>query len=113
MNPAHLAIQLTNTMMSANRLSILIYHQVLDSPDPMRPGTPDAHSFHWQMQLLRRHFRPLSLDRATRLLRAGALPPRSVCVTFDDGYRNNLDIAAPILRQFDLPATVFVATSFC
>lgn len=112
MNPLHAALALANTLVGANRLSILIYHEVLDKADPMRPDTPDAHAFRWQMRLLRRYFRPLPLAEAVSRLRNGELPARSVCVTFDDGYRNNLEVATPILREFDVPATVFVATAF-
>ncbi|MGB1141154.1 MAG: polysaccharide deacetylase family protein [Halioglobus sp.] len=112
MNPLHTAIKLANTVGSANRLSILIYHEVPLSNDPMRPDTPDADTFRWQMRLLRQHFRPLALHEAVRRLQDGDLPPRSVCVTFDDGYRNNLEVATPILREFDIPATIFIATAF-
>jgi peptidoglycan/xylan/chitin deacetylase (PgdA/CDA1 family) len=112
LNPLHASLGLANSLVGANRLSILIYHEVLDKADPMRPDTPTADAFQWQMQLLRRHFRPLPLAEAAVRLRNGDLPARSVCVTFDDGYRNNLDVAVPILRRFDIPATVFVATAF-
>lgn len=112
MNPLHASLGLVNSLVGANRLSILIYHEVLAKADPMRPDTLDADAFEWQMRLLRRHFRPMPLGEAAMRLRNGDLPARSVCVTFDDGYRNNLDVAAPILRKFDIPATVFVATAF-
>jgi peptidoglycan/xylan/chitin deacetylase (PgdA/CDA1 family) len=36
---------------------------------------------------------------------------RCVCVTFDDGYYNNLEIAVPILRDLGMPATIFVPTA--
>ena len=39
-----------------------------------------------------------------------ALPRRAVLVTFDDGWRDNLDYAYPLLRRFGMPATLFTAT---
>jgi peptidoglycan/xylan/chitin deacetylase (PgdA/CDA1 family) len=53
---------------------------------------------------------PISLAAAVELLAAGPVTGRHVCVTFDDGYRDNLTVAAPILRELEIPATVFVAT---
>jgi peptidoglycan/xylan/chitin deacetylase (PgdA/CDA1 family) len=40
------------------------------------------------------------------------LPARSLCITFDDGYADNVSAALPILKRFGLPATFFVATGF-
>lgn len=94
------------------RLSILIYHRVLSERDSMRPGEPTSVEFDWQMRLINHHFNVLPLDEATRLLREGRLPPRSVCVTFDDGYRDNLTVALPILQRYAIPATVFIASSY-
>ncbi|QIB64698.1 polysaccharide deacetylase family protein [Kineobactrum salinum] len=94
------------------KLSILIYHQVLAEADPMRPSEPTAEVFDWQMALLARHFTPLSLDDALDGLKNGTLPANAVCVTFDDGYLNNLTVAQPILEKYRIPATVYVATAF-
>ncbi|PKO55844.1 MAG: carbohydrate esterase family protein, partial [Betaproteobacteria bacterium HGW-Betaproteobacteria-21] len=94
------------------RLSVLIYHRVLPTPDPVRAGDPDAKSFRWQMQLLARHFNVLPLHEAAARLRAGALPARAACITFDDGYADNYTIALPILQELGLHATFFVATAY-
>jgi peptidoglycan/xylan/chitin deacetylase (PgdA/CDA1 family) len=45
-------------------------------------------------------------------MRAGTLPARAVCITFDDGYADNVDVAAPLLARYGLPATFFIATGF-
>ncbi len=94
------------------RLSILVYHRVLATPDPMRPGEMDAAGFDWQMQLIARHCNVLDLAEAVERLRRSSLPPLSVCITFDDGYADNVTIAMPILRRYGLTATFFVATGF-
>lgn len=94
------------------RLSILIYHRVLPKPDPLRPDDPDAAAFRWQMQLVSRFFQPLPLDDAVRRLREGCLPARAICVTFDDGYADNAEVAFPILQELRIPATFFIATGF-
>lgn len=94
------------------QLIILMYHRVLERPDPLLPGVPDARLFDMHMAELARSFRPLSLDMALSRLASGTLPRRSVCVTFDDGYADNHDVALPILDQHRIPATIFVAPGF-
>ncbi|WP_041355854.1 polysaccharide deacetylase family protein [Nitrosococcus halophilus] len=94
------------------RLSVLIYHRVLPSSDPLMPGEPDAAQFRWQMELLARYFNPLPLAEAARRLWEGTLPPRAVSVTFDDGYADNVEVALPILQQVGVPATFFIATGY-
>lgn len=97
---------------SRGRLSILIYHRVLPEPDPLLDGDPHADDFRWQMRLLARSMNPLPLDEAVRRLRERSLPPRAVCVTFDDGYADNAEVALPILREEGVPATFFIATGY-
>lgn len=109
----HQLLSLTARVLSKNKLSILIFHQVLEQGDLMRPSEPDSVRFTWQMQLIKRYFHPLPLSVAINQLANGNLPRNAICITFDDGYINNLTVAAPILNALDIPATVFVATQFC
>lgn len=93
-------------------LSILIYHRVLATPDPMRPGEIDLARFERQMAFIARHFEVLPLIDAAAALRANRLRRRTCCVTFDDGYADNLTVALPVLERYSIAATVFVATDF-
>ena len=96
----------------AGRLSILIYHRVLAQQDPVFPDESDAETFDRQIGQLAACFNILPLDDAIQGLRNGKLPPRAACITFDDGYADNAEIALPILKKRGVPATFFVATGF-
>jgi peptidoglycan/xylan/chitin deacetylase (PgdA/CDA1 family) len=93
-------------------VSILIYHRVVPEPDPLVPEAVCAKEFDWQLAVLNRWFTVLSLREATARLRDGTLPLRAACITFDDGYADNVTIALPLLRRRRLPATFFLATGF-
>lgn len=93
-------------------LLVLIYHRVLPAPDPLLNDEPDARRFAAQMDLVSALFRVVPLSEAVERLAAGTLPPRALSITFDDGYANNLEIAAPILAARGLTATFFVSTRF-
>jgi len=94
------------------RLSILIYHRVLPEADALLPGDPDAATFRWQMQTVARLFNVLPLSEAAERLARGTLPPRAACITFDDGYADNVEVALPILQSLGLAATFFVAVDY-
>ena len=93
-------------------IAVLVYHRVLPAPDPLRASEPDLEQFRREMRVLADCFRPLSLADAVAALSTDDFPPGGVCVTFDDGYEDNLRLALPILREFGIPATVFVASGF-
>ena len=90
----------------------LTYHRVRPQQDPLYPDMCFVESFDSQLRMLSRFFNVLPLDEALRLSEQGTLPARTVCITFDDGYRDNVDIALPMLRQYALPATFFIATGY-
>src|SRR5690349_8276609 len=94
------------------RLSILMFHRVLQSADPMIPEIPDAGRFDRILQWLRSWFNVLPLDEAVALLARGGLPPCAAAITFDDGYADNFKVALPLLQRHGLSATFFIATGF-
>jgi peptidoglycan/xylan/chitin deacetylase (PgdA/CDA1 family) len=112
LHPYTLALSCLSPSGARARLTTLIYHRVLAQPDPLQPDIPDVTAFRWQMALLARHFNVLPLAEAARRLREGTLPARAACITFDDGYADNLSQAQPILQSFGLPATFFIATGY-
>jgi peptidoglycan/xylan/chitin deacetylase (PgdA/CDA1 family) len=94
------------------RLCIITYHRILEHADPLMGAEPDISTFLWQMEALANNFNVLPLHEAIIALQENRLPPRAVCITFDDGYRSTHDLALPILKKFKLPATVFVTTAY-
>jgi peptidoglycan/xylan/chitin deacetylase (PgdA/CDA1 family) len=94
------------------RLSILIYHRVLAQPDPLFPDEIDAPRFEQHLGFLKANFNIIPLSQAIDGLRNDTLPPRAACLTFDDGYADNAEIALPLLQKHGVHATVFVATGF-
>lgn len=94
------------------KLTVLIYHRVLPAPDSLRIGEVDAATFTRQMAFIAKHFEVMPLADAVGAMKRGRLPARACCITFDDGYADNLTVAQPILSHYGLPATVFVATGY-
>lgn len=97
---------------SRGRLSVLFFHRVVGERDLLLPDEPTAKEFDQMMAWLQKQFNVIPLSEGIKRLADGTLPPAAAAITFDDGYRDNLEIAAPILKQRGLPATLFVATGF-
>ena len=97
----------------AERLLVLGYHNVESTWFwPSRPGAGVA-TFARQMRVLDRIATVVPLEEALDALAAGRpLPPRAVALTFDDGYRDNLELAAPVLRRHGMPATIYLVPGF-
>jgi peptidoglycan/xylan/chitin deacetylase (PgdA/CDA1 family) len=62
--------------------------------------------------LRRARFDVLPLDEALNRLAAGTLPPRALAITIDDGFYSVLSLAAPLLREFAMPATLYVTSYY-
>jgi peptidoglycan/xylan/chitin deacetylase (PgdA/CDA1 family) len=104
--------RLRRPQQSRGQAVILMYHSISSGrPDPWRLCV-DPDRFAEQLRMLRDRFRVVSLPEVRAALAAGEGLSRSVAVTFDDGYRDNLLVAKPILEEHGLPATVFVTTGY-
>ena len=94
------------------RLSVLIFHRVLPVPDALFPDEMHAQQFDAMCGWLRQWLQVIPLDDAVARLHSGTLPSRAACITFDDGYADNHDIALPILQRHGLASTFFIATGY-
>lgn len=92
-----------------SRLLVLGFHNIESTWCwPANRGV-GLRSFTRQLQILSRCATVVDLREALDTLAAGGrLPPRAVALTFDDGYRDNLTLAAPLLRRHQMPATIFL-----
>jgi peptidoglycan/xylan/chitin deacetylase (PgdA/CDA1 family) len=93
-------------------LRVLMYHKVNDATP--NPTTVPTAVFSEQMSLLGElGYEPVSLERVRdHYVRGTPLPHGAVLITFDDGYRDNLENALPILREHGYPAVIFVPIGF-
>ena len=94
------------------RLRVLMYHKVNDLPE--NPLSVPVSAFDNQLAQLRElRYTVVSLDDVLAYYRDGtALPARPVLITFDDGYRDNLEHAAPVLQKHGYPAVIFVPIGY-
>ena len=91
---------------------ILGYHRISLVEDDFYEVCVSPENFAGHMEALRKYAHPISLSKLVKSLQQNVLPPRSVAVTFDDGYLDNLDVAKPLLEKYDIPATVFICTGY-
>ncbi len=98
-----------------NAAVILMYHSVRDPEQDAEwigPGITHATGvFSRQMELVALTFNPVTLEDVLHFVKGEkSLPARAVAITFDDGYVDNLEFAAPILHRFGVPAAFYVTT---
>lgn len=93
------------------RAVIVTFHRVRDDL-PGNELTCTSREFRALCEFFARHFRVVSLAELLRRLDAGEDISRCLAITFDDGYTDNLEIAAPELERLGLPACFFIATGF-
>jgi peptidoglycan/xylan/chitin deacetylase (PgdA/CDA1 family) len=107
-----LARQFRRLRRRPGRAFVLTYHRISDATGYMVECVPPA-AFDMQLGVLRQRSRIVRLhELIERLQNPEPLEEDIAAITFDDGYRDNLDTALPILERHGIPATVFVATGF-
>jgi peptidoglycan/xylan/chitin deacetylase (PgdA/CDA1 family) len=94
-------------------VAIVMYHGVVSQPPPVFDWCQlDKTRFQEGIAFLSQEYCVIPLAEAVdRLSRGLPLPQRAVALTFDDGFRNVYTTAYPILKRYQVPATVFLVTS--
>jgi peptidoglycan/xylan/chitin deacetylase (PgdA/CDA1 family) len=87
---------------------ILLYHHISDTGDGAMTVTVETFRSHVQA-LDDAGYTTVTVDDLIRFVNEGSsLPEKPLCITFDDGYLSNYDIAYPMLKEKDMKATIFV-----
>lgn len=92
-------------------LRCALFHHIADTESPFTQGlgiTSKYRDFEATLRFLIRHYTPVTLQQVLEQAYGRALPPRAVLVTFDDAYASIATHAAPICREFNVPAVFFV-----
>jgi len=94
-----------------SKMTIVAFHRVTDElpEDGLTCGSEKFEAF---CRFFRKYFQVLPLSEQIEGCRAGADLGGTLSITFDDGYLNNFEVAAPILKKLRLPATFFATTGF-
>lgn len=96
------------------RATIVMYHYVRRLAGSRFPRLTalDLDAFRGQLDFIRRHYQPVSLNDLVSAARGfTGLPPRAIVLTFDDGYLDHYREVFPLLRQRNIPATFFLVSS--
>jgi len=107
----HVFTALQSRVSALSQIKILAYHRV-NNEQPYSPGlTVSVSNFTEQIKFLKRH-NIVPLNEAVEMLRSGNKTPlNAIVITFDDGYRDNYSNAFPVLRRFNIPATIFLSVT--
>jgi len=91
---------------------VIMYHSV-DGNDQVSKLSISPKSFSRQMEFLKKNkYNVVSLEKLASYMRSGErMPPKTIAITFDDGFYNNYQYAYPVLKKYGLPATIFVIVS--
>ena len=110
--------QVFNTLSKTkNRVFVLMYHRVLpvvhEEESFVQPGMyVSLKAFKRQMAFLKSSYQVLPLLELVQRLESGKSVGGCCAITFDDGWCDNYIHAFPVLKEFDVPATIFLATNF-
>jgi peptidoglycan/xylan/chitin deacetylase (PgdA/CDA1 family) len=102
-------------LLGIREVTVLMYHRVVDGKDMLDRNvvTGDRISFYKQIAYLASKCNIVSFDELD-MYRSGdaSSPKRAVVITFDDGYRDNYEVAYPILQKMKATATIALTTGF-
>lgn len=95
---------------SKSQVNILVYHRIGPMTDKWSNDSLHPKLFEEQIDYLSKNFGIISLNNLCEMITKGTIPKKAVVITFDDGYKDNYEIAFPILKEYNVSATIFLAT---
>ena len=101
-----------SALLLRNKAVVVSFHRVQATVEPGDPLTVGAEMFERHCRFFRRYFRVVPLRAVVEKLERRQPLNGELAITFDDGYRDNFETAAPVLRKLSLPATFFVVTQW-
>jgi len=101
-----------DALLLRNEAVIVSFHRVQEAMEPDDPLTVSVGMFERHCRFFRRYFRVVPLRAVVEKLERDQRLNRELVITFDDGYRDNFETAAPVLEKLGLPATFFVVTQW-
>lgn len=89
---------------------VLMYHSIDPAAKAQNRLAVRADTFDKQMRFLKSHrYNVIALEELVGLIKnKKKVPARTICISLDDGYRDNYTYAFPILKKYNLPATMFI-----
>lgn len=98
--------------MSRNKKLIIMYHGVRKGNQRINGRHITARQFERQLRYFSRHFTVVPLHQICEMRIRGVVPSRrTIALTFDDGFLNNVTVALPLLRKYGVPATFFLCSA--
>lgn len=102
-------------LFSQRNLTILALHRVVTEDEWARslykPMMITVGQFESMLEMIKRYYHPITLSEAIKKIKAGEkFQPGTVVITFDDGYLDVYQHAYPLLKSFDIPATLYLTT---
>ena len=101
-----------DALLLRDRAVVVAFHRVHDDAGASDSLTVGVRTFERYCRYFKRRFRVVPLRDLVDRLAEGRLVGRELAITFDDGYRDNFENAAPVLERLSLPATFFVVTQW-
>lgn len=105
-----------STYLDDNKLAIFLFHGVISKNLKSIRNYNNKHitkkRFSNIIGSLVRTGNPVSMAEVIEYCNGKVLPERSFAITFDDGFKNNLDNGLPILEKYNVPATIYITTNF-
>ena len=92
------------------RLIIVMYHRFATGSEPFKLN---VNSFRRQLRFFKKKYNIISFENLFGFYQGKIdLPDNPIIITIDDGYYDNYSVAYPVLRKYDVTATIFLATDF-